>query len=121
MTSPHQARLLAKRALIQRLNASQKRGLLQAGFTLVELLIVVVILGILSAIAIPNFVGIRDKAQTNADKASASGDARACAAAVVAGGPYPTLKTGTCSGTGGSFTAGTTTVTVDSGGSVSGI
>jgi type IV pilus assembly protein PilA len=36
----------------------------QKGFTLVELLIVVVILGILAAVAIPRFLTTRDKAQT---------------------------------------------------------
>jgi prepilin-type N-terminal cleavage/methylation domain-containing protein len=38
----------------------------KSGFTLVEIMIVVAIIGLLAAIAIPNFVNARTRAQTNA-------------------------------------------------------
>jgi prepilin-type N-terminal cleavage/methylation domain-containing protein len=38
----------------------------QAGFTLVEIMIVVAIIGILATIAIPNFIQARQKARTSA-------------------------------------------------------
>ena len=52
-------------ALLSKLNSkrSGKQNALQKGFTLVELMIVIVIVGILSAIALPNFLSQSSKAK----------------------------------------------------------
>ena len=45
------------------INRKKGRNLIEKGFTLVELMIVIVIVGILSAVALPNFLSQTDKAR----------------------------------------------------------
>ena len=47
------------------------RGNNQEGFTLIELMIVIAIIGILAAIAIPNFISYRDKSYCSAAETDA--------------------------------------------------
>ncbi len=54
---------LNRRLQLSILNRKKGRNLLEKGFTLVELMIVIVIVGILSAVALPNFLSQTSKAK----------------------------------------------------------
>ena len=59
---------LNSRLQLALLNQKKKRNLLEKGFTLVELMIVIVIVGVLSSVALPNFLKQTDKAKATEAK-----------------------------------------------------
>ena len=67
------------------INRKKSKNLLQKGFTLVELMIVIVIVGVLSAVALPQFLGVRDRAETGANIGGMVGIAKECATGMLLG------------------------------------
>ena len=94
-----------QRALLNKLRDAKKRKK-KNGFTLVELLIVVIILGVLTSVALPSLLGTRNKADKNASFSSTLGMAQECANALLVGSTPPAYVTnelvtvtGTCANT----------------------
>jgi len=102
-----------KQALMRSLRA--KKSKVAQGFTLIELMIVVAIVGILSAVALPNFLGARAAASAGARVGEVIGLAKECATFVASGGvgAVPSTAGGTtvtcASGSGNSTVSGTFT------------
>ena len=95
-----QASKLSPLLLAQLLRRGRKPASKQAngGFTLVELLVVVVILGVLGAVGVPAYFAQVNRARVNTANAAALAAAKSCAASLVTGDAYvaSTGVTGTC-------------------------
>lgn len=76
------------------LRLKQKHQSSQSGFTLIEVMVVIVILGILAALIVPNVIGQSDKARVGTTKSVLSTTASALDLFKLDNSRYPTTQEG---------------------------
>ena len=92
MLHSHSMNSATQLQLLQQLR--KRQGLIKQGFTLVELMIVVAIVGLLSAAALPQFLSARDRADAKAKVGELVGMAKECSTFNAEADITPTTITG---------------------------
>ncbi len=70
-------------------NIAQKKNKAQDGFTLIELMVVVAIVGVLSAVGLPQLLKAQDRAKISVAQQEAVNYAKECSISLLTGGDAP--------------------------------
>ncbi len=102
---------LNSRLQLSILNRKKGKNLAEKGFTLIEIMVVVAIVGVLSAVALPQLTKAQDRAKSSAAQQEVVNQGKTCSIALLSGETYTPAApvTGAC-------TASTETTLVADGG-----